>query len=217
MIDREMVSVSVKDNRLAHCSEQSKIKQVMHEYEGILKDKLTEKRYVHALAVCNCASELAGIHGLNRRQAELAGLFHDYARDLPADELLRIGRAKELVTHEIEQQCPLLLHGPVGAALIEEELGIHAPQVLEAVAMHTLAGPAMGRIAQIVYIADLTATGRDFPLVDYLRTLSQTSLEQALLECIASTISHCLEKRQLIHPQSIEAWNYYSQELKGVE
>lgn len=189
----------------------------MREYKAILKDKLTEKRYDHALAVCSCAAELAVMHGLDRRQAELAGLLHDYARDMPPDELLRIGRARKLVTHEIEQQLPLLLHGPVGAVLIEEELGIYDTQVLEAVALHTLAGPAMGRIAQVVYIADLTAAGRDFPLVDYLRTLSQTSLEQSLLECIASTIRHCLEKRQLIHPQSIEAWNYYSQELKGVE
>jgi predicted HD superfamily hydrolase involved in NAD metabolism len=211
-----MVFVSVKYRGLAHSGE-SKISLGMGEYKGLLKDKLTEKRYDHALAVCSCAAELAGIHGLDRRQAELAGLLHDYARDMPPDELLRIGRARDLVTHKIERQFPLLLHGPVGAALIKEELGIHDPQVLEAVAMHTLAGPAMGRIAQIVYIADLTAVGRDFPLVDYLRKLSQTSLDQALLECIALSIRYCLEKRQLIHPQSIEAWNYYSEELKGVE
>lgn len=210
MSDREMVFVSVKDNGLTHCSERNRFSSVVQEYEGRLKDKLTEKRYAHVLAVCSCASELAGIHGLNRRQAELAGLLHDYARDLPPDELLRIGRAKELITHEVERHCPLLLHGPVGAVLIEEELGIQEPQVLEAVALHTLAGPAMGEIAQVVYIADLTAAGRDFPFVDYLRKLSETSLDQALLECIASTIRHCLEKSQLIHPQSIEAWNYYS-------
>lgn len=182
----------------------------LREYEKILRDRLTEKRYDHVCAVRACAAELADIYGLNLEKAELAGLLHDYARDMPPDELLRIGRARNLITCKVEEQFPVLLHGPVGAVMIEEELGISEPQVLEAVALHTLAGPAMGRLAQVVYVADLIAAGRDFPEVDYLRNLAVTDLDQALLKCIASTIRNCLERGQLIHPQTIEAWNYYS-------
>lgn len=183
----------------------------MREYETILRGILTTKRYDHVQAVCTCAAELAGIYGVDRENAKLAGLLHDYAREMHPDELLRIGRARNLVTCNVEEQFPILLHGPVGAVLIEEELGINEPQVLEAVALHTLAGPAMGRLAQVIYIADLIAAGRDFPSLDHLRSLAVTNLHQALLECIASTIRYCLARRQLIHPQTTAAWNFYSQ------
>jgi len=182
----------------------------MLEYETILRDKLTGSRYDHVRAVCTCAGELADLYGIDRENAELAGLLHDYARDMHPDDLLRIGRARKLVTCNVEEQVPVLLHGPVGAVLIKEELGINDIQVLDAVALHTLAGPGMGRLAQVIYIADLIAVGRDFPAVSHLRNLARENLDKALLECIASTICYCLERRQLIHPQTIEAWNFYS-------
>jgi predicted HD superfamily hydrolase involved in NAD metabolism len=182
----------------------------MQEYESILRGNLTESRYDHVCAVSTCAGELADLHGLDRGKAELAGLLHDYARDLPADDLLRIGRARKLITCKIEEQLPVLLHGPVGAIRIEDELGINDAQVLEAVALHTLAGPAMGKLAQVIYIADLIAEGRDFSAIGYLRNTARENLNEALLECIASTIGYCLERRWIIHPQTIEAWNFYS-------
>lgn len=187
----------------------------MRKYKMILREKLTESRYGHVCAVCSCAGKLADLYDVDWEKAELAGLLHDYARDLAPGELLRIGQARKLVTCHVEEKFPVLLHGPVGAVLIQEELGIHDPQVLEAVALHTLAGPAMGRLAQVIYIADLIAEGRDFPDIDHLRNLAVKNLEQALLECIASTISYCLERRLLIHPQTIEAWNFYSYSKGG--
>jgi predicted HD superfamily hydrolase involved in NAD metabolism len=186
----------------------------MREYEIKIRERLTEKRYEHVCAVRHCAAELAKIHGLDRENAELAGLLHDYARDMDPEQLLAIGRSRNLITCKVEEQFPILLHGPVGAALVEEELGVAEVQVLEAVALHTVAGPAIGRLAQMIYIADLIAAGRDFPGVDYLRSLAVTNLRQALPACIASSIRCCLERGRLIHPQTIEAWNYYSIERK---
>ena len=101
------------------------------------------------------------------------------------------------------------MHGPLGAQLIKEDLGIDNPQVMEAVALHTLGRPAMGRLAQLIYIADLIAPGRDFPSVERLRKIARDGLDRALLECFASTIGYCLQKFKLIHPQTIDAWNYY--------
>jgi len=181
----------------------------MLEYEKAIRERLSKERMEHVLAVRDCAAELAAIHGVEQRDAALAGLLHDYARDIPAEQLLSMAQERGLVTCSIEEKVPLLLHGPVGAQLIKEELGIDDPQLLEAVALHTLGGPAMGRLAQVVYIADLIAPGRDFPFVERLREIARKDLDRALLECFASTIGYCLQKFKLIHPQTIDAWNYY--------
>ncbi|MDR9755474.1 MAG: bis(5'-nucleosyl)-tetraphosphatase (symmetrical) YqeK [Thermacetogeniaceae bacterium] len=181
----------------------------MQEYEKAIRERLSKDRMEHVLAVRDCAAELAAIHGLEQRDAELAGLLHDYARDISADQLLSMARARGLVTCSVEEKVPLLLHGPLGAQLIKEELGIDNPHLLEAVALHTLGSPAMGRLAQVIYIADLIAPGRDFPSVERLREIARNDLDRALLECFASTIGYCLQRYKLIHPRTIDAWNYY--------
>lgn len=188
----------------------SGIKVVLDDYEAAMRERLTDERYMHVCAVRSCASELAILYGVDQEEAETAGLLHDYAREIPPDELLRTGRSRNLIICEIEEKIPLLLHGSVGAELVKEELGISNPRVLEAIALHTLGGPAMGRLAQIIYIADMIAPGRDFPSVGRLRDLAREDIDQALLECIASTISYCLRRCNLIHPQTIAAWNFYA-------
>ena len=149
----------------------------MQEYEKAIRERLSKDRMEHVLAVRDCAAELAAIHGLEQRDAELAGLLHDYARDISADQLLSMARARGLVTCSVEEKVPLLLHGPLGAQLIKEELGIDNPHLLEAVALHTLGSPAMGRLAQVIYIADLIAPGRDFPSVERLREIARNDLD----------------------------------------
>ena len=166
----------------------------MQEYEKAIRERLSKDRMEHVLAVRDCAAELAAIHGVEQKDAALAGLLHDYARDIPADQLLSMARARGLVSCSIEEKVPLLLHGAVGAQLIKEELGIDNPQLLEAIALHTLGGPAMGRLAQLIYIADLIAPGRDFPSVEHLREIARNDLDRALLECFASTIGYCLQR-----------------------
>lgn len=181
----------------------------MQEYEKAIRERLTRERIEHVFAVRVCAVELAAIHGVDQRDAELAGLLHDYARDIPSDELLHIAQTRGLVTCTVEEQVPLLLHGVVGAHLIRDELGIDNPEVLEAVSLHTLGAPAMGRLSQVIYIADMIAPGRNFPVVRRLRDIARTELDRALLECFASTIGYCLQRYNLIHPQTIAAWNYF--------
>lgn len=177
--------------------------------EATVRERLTEERFAHVLAVRACAVELAELYNENRENAEVAGLLHDYARDLPAEELLHLAEEKGVNLCEIDLRVPMLLHGPVGAALVREELGVENPPVLEAIALHTLGGPGMSVLARIIYVADIIAAGRDFPGVNRLRQLARKDLDRALVECLASTIRYCLERQILIHPQTITAWNFY--------
>lgn len=51
-----------------------------------LKKDLKESRYLHTIGVTYTAASLAMAHGAELEQAELAGLLHDCAKNLPDQE-----------------------------------------------------------------------------------------------------------------------------------
>lgn len=177
-----------------------------------MRRRLSPARFAHVCAVRASARDLALKYGCVPDEAELAGLLHDYARELPDSELLRLGAARGLISNPIERRAPVLLHGPVGAYLVQEELEIFNPRVLEAITLHTLGGPDMGLLAKVIYLADLIADGRNFPDLDSLRRMVWDDLDRALLFGFACSIRYCLEKGYLLHPRTLAAWNYYLRE-----
>jgi predicted HD superfamily hydrolase involved in NAD metabolism len=177
------------------------------EYEQVVSRLLSPERFRHVLAVRQCAVEMAVRFGADPQEAALAGLLHDYARELPHRELLRIAREEGLVTDPVELQALVLLHGPVGAVRVRRELGIDNPRVLQAISLHTLGCPEMGLLDRIIYLADLVAEGRDYPGVDTMRQAVRNGLHQGLLAGFAFSVRYCLEREKLIHPRTIAAWN----------
>ncbi|MGD0153360.1 MAG: bis(5'-nucleosyl)-tetraphosphatase (symmetrical) YqeK [Thermacetogeniaceae bacterium] len=178
-------------------------------YTDAASRRMTPERYEHVLAVAASAVELAKMHGGSCQEAEAAGLLHDYARDLAADELLEIAESRGLIRYEIERQVPVLLHGPVGATLVRSELGVENLSVLRAIEVHTVAAPGMDQLAKTIYLADLIAEGRTCPIAEKLRVVVQDDLDQALRLSLAFSIRYILRRGKLIHPQTIAAWNYF--------
>jgi predicted HD superfamily hydrolase involved in NAD metabolism len=186
------------------------MKTVLEKYEAAARDRMTPERFEHARAVAASAVELAQRFGCSPVEAELAGLLHDYARDLDTGELLRIAEARGLIKYEIERQVPVLLHAPVGAALAESELGVDNPRVLRAIAAHTVGEPDMDQLSKIIYLADLIAAGRGCPIVGKLRQAVQGDLDGAMKIALAFGIRYLLKRGKVIHPQTVAAWNFYA-------
>ncbi|MCB6769106.1 HD domain-containing protein, partial [Phocaeicola vulgatus] len=46
----------------------------------LVKAQLTERRYIHTLGVAESAVRLAEKYHADRKKAELAAIFHDYAK-----------------------------------------------------------------------------------------------------------------------------------------
>jgi predicted HD superfamily hydrolase involved in NAD metabolism len=178
-------------------------------YAAAANKRMTAERYEHTLAVAESAKEIARTHGVSVQDAEVAGLLHDYARDLSAEELLRIAESDGLIAYEIERRFPVLLHGPVGSWLVRSELGVESQSVLQAIAVHTVGAPGMDKLAKIIYLADLIAAGRTCPIVRKLRLAVKGDLDQAMLLSLAFSIRHMLKRGKMIHPQTFAAWNYF--------
>ncbi|MBC7326233.1 MAG: bis(5'-nucleosyl)-tetraphosphatase (symmetrical) YqeK, partial [Moorella sp. (in: Bacteria)] len=100
------------------------------------------------------------------------------------------------------------LHGPVGALLLERDLGINDKAILQAVARHTVGAPAMTTLDQIIYLADVIEPGRQFAGLQAIRKAAATDLETALLKAFEASILYVLEKEQPLHPATVEARNY---------
>jgi len=177
-------------------------------YREILRSKLGPERFNHSLRVVDTALEMAAKYNLNLDQVHLAALLHDYAKELPGQVLLETARKAGLITSYVEEIQTDLLHGPVGAYLCRQELGIQDPEVLKAIRYHTTGKADMSMLNTVIYLADLIEPGRNFAGVEELRKISRNDIYQGMIFAYDATIKYVLERRLLIHPLTVEARNW---------
>lgn len=168
-----------------------------------LEKRIDFQRYKHSLGVEETAVQLAKCYGADPKKAALAGLLHDWAKGLENEMLLKKAIEFDIVLKDIEREAPNLLHGPVGAKMVEAELGIKDREVLEAIALHTTGEKGMSLLAKIIYLADYIEPNRKFPGVKEIRKFSFLDLDQALLLATESTLNCLLQKKALIHAKTI--------------
>ena len=164
----------------------------MDKYEGykiILKEVLSEKRYAHSLSVADTAAKLAIINDADAEKAYLAGLMHDYAKDIPEDKLLAIAQEQGIIKDEAEILAPYILHGPVGAYLLRERKIITDEEILQAIALHTTGAAEMTLLDNIIYMADYIEPGRKHGNVDNIRTITYKYSTGDALPSIEKTAS----------------------------
>ncbi|GAC1300996.1 MAG: bis(5'-nucleosyl)-tetraphosphatase (symmetrical) YqeK [Vulcanimicrobiaceae bacterium] len=168
-----------------------------------------DHRYAHTLRVARLAGRLARRHGEDAGRARLAGMLHDLARLYSAARLVSFCEARGLEIDAFEAQNPIVLHARVGAALARERFGVTDPDVLAAIACHTVAAPAMSRLATIVYLADGLEPGRTFPDRARYAELACADLEGGMAALLGATVTY-LQGRQLeVAPQTLAALATY--------
>lgn len=183
-----------------------------------IEERLSPDRFAHSLRVVDKALDLAKQSrcSLDLEKLRLAALLHDYAKDMPPEELLSIAFEHGLVTAEAEKVQPDLLHGAVGAFLCRRDLGMSAAdeEILHAIRYHTTGCEKMSLLDKIVYLADLLEPGRTFAGVDELRRICEDDLDAGLLFAFDSTIQYVLARKLLIHPLTVQARNWHLLDMK---
>ncbi len=172
-----------------------------------LKDSITKKRFIHSLNVMELAAELAAAHGIDKEKAAIAGLLHDCAKNIEADESLRLCEEFQIDIIDVERLQPKLLHGKVGAVLATKEYGVDDEEILDAIRHHTLGRENMTTMDKIVFIADYVEPGRNFEGIEELRELAFTDLDKTMVISLDNIIKHIITKEVLIHPVAILARN----------
>ena len=117
----------------------------------------------------------------------------------------RIAKENHLTDDPGVLSSDALLHSLAGACLAEQLYGMTDPEVLEAIRFHNTGYPGMSRLAMCVCLADFMEPLRDpFPLLDEVRTLSETSLEKALLLSLEGTVEHVLSRGWYLYPRTVD-------------
>ncbi|MEH7178824.1 bis(5'-nucleosyl)-tetraphosphatase (symmetrical) YqeK [Neobacillus vireti] len=172
----------------------------------IVKEQLTDHRYQHTLGVMETAIALAKLYGADEKKAELAAIFHDYAKFRNKDEMRQI-ILSEKFPEDLLHYHSELWHAPVGAYLVEKEAGVKDKEVLNAIRFHTSGRPGMTLLEKVIYLADYIEPGRHFPGVEDVRALAKQDLDNALIQAVKNTILFLMKKNQSVYPDSFQTYN----------
>lgn len=172
----------------------------------IVKKQITDHRYEHTVGVMETAIRLAKKFGADEKKAEIAAIFHDYAKFRGKDEMKSIiieqHMDKQLLDYNSE-----LWHAPVGAHLVKEEVGITDEGILDAIRYHTSGRPNMTLLEKVVYLADYIEPGRHFPGVEEVRETAKVDLDEAFIQSVKNTILFLMKKNQRVFPLTFHTYN----------
>ncbi len=183
-----------------------------------LKTMQSEKRYRHTLGVAEEAERLAAFLGADCRKARLAGLLHDCAKNL--DEKCDTDFASLAKKYRVEldpfaQKEKALVHAFLGAEVARIDYGIDDAEILDAIYYHTTGRENMSVLEKIIYLADITETGRNLQTAAVARDMAQTDFDGALIYAIGSSIKHVIDKGGILHPYSVYAINYLTEQRRS--
>lgn len=177
-------------------------------YDNLIKERLSEKRYIHSVNVSSAAVELCRRYGGDEEKARLAGILHDITKEMPLSQQYEYIEKYGESLSVLERNNFAVIHQKSGAAYCALELGITDSEVLSAIRYHTTGRRDMALLEKIIYTADLISAERDYPDVAVMRGLAANNLDDAMLYAIKYTVNNLISKTQLLHPDTVECYNY---------
>lgn len=173
---------------------------------AIVEKQLKKPRYEHTIRVMDTSIRLAKQYGADEKKAELASIFHDYAKYRPLEEMKRWIESERLPKDLLDYHHELW-HGPVGALMVKREVGISDPEILHAITVHTTGCVGMSVLDKVVFLADYIEPGRAFPGVDDVRKVSENNLDKACWMASRNTINMLVSLNRKVYPDTFHAYN----------
>ena len=163
-----------------------------------LQNKLTKKRFEHSL-------------GVEYVRALTAGLLHDCAKCLSAEDKLAKCKKHELPISKVEFENPELLHAKLGAFYAREKYGVEDDDILSAIEFHTTGRPAMSLLEKIVFVADyIEPNRRALPEIEQIRREAFTDIDVSVVHILRNTLSYLSnENCGSTDEMSVMTYNYY--------
>lgn len=183
------------------------------EAKAIIKQKLTNQRYEHTLRVVEEAVKLAQLYQVSTEKAGLAAMLHDYAKNMPAKDLKRMIVNNPVLPKDLLDYHQELWHGPVGATLIKQELGINDKEISSAIRHHTTGKANMSALDLIIFVADYIEPGRNFPGLTEVQEMAYQNLIHAAWMASRNNIQFLMSKKARIYPDTFHAYNDLTKKL----
>ena len=179
-------------------------------------ESLPDGLQAHIYRVRDVAQELAARHGIDPDRAELGALAHDVCRAVPGDDLLKMSAELSVPVADVDRDFPILLHGPVGAALLRKEDGLTDQSLYDAVRWHSTAHASLDDLGKLIFLADKLDPQKAcvYSYQARLHEMALESLDLALLEFLTREMAARIEKGETVHPASVDARNSLVLKLK---
>ena len=133
---------------------------MFHKIRKYIEINLSRPRLEHSLSTALICVELCSRFGIDEAKGRIVGIAHDISREIPVDDkLIDLIDDKYKISSE-EKLSPVLLHGRIGAAFLRKQFNLDDDDILQAVRWHTTGHPDMGKLGQILFIADYLEPGR---------------------------------------------------------
>ncbi len=177
---------------------------------GKMHDRLSDGRFAHCIRVEAESRRLAEQYGVDVDTAGLAGLLHDYAKEITPetyrDVIVREGYGADLLPYGRG-----VWHGMVGTWFLQQDLGISDPAVIRAINRHTTGHPDMTALDMITFVADFIEPARALPGEIAAREAAKYSLEEATMLELQNTLTYLIGKGLLIHPLTFATYNAFTE------
>ncbi|HCL57554.1 MAG TPA: hypothetical protein DHW82_11175 [Spirochaetia bacterium] len=173
-----------------------------------LNSRLTPKRYKHSLHVAEKAVDLALSHNLDIEITEQAALLHDIAKDLSLDESKKKAEEYKIVLSEEELFNTGLIHSKIGKEILEKELKITHPEILNTVLHHTTGYPGMSDIELAVYVADYLDPNKKLKNYELIAKISRKNLYQASILVSVAKLDYVIHSLKTVNINSILFYNW---------
>ncbi|MBQ4562107.1 MAG: HD domain-containing protein [Clostridia bacterium] len=186
-----------------------------------LKNNLSEKRYIHTLAVSEECSYFADIFDLGEKERSLlqrAALFHDITKEKTPDEHIALCRVYNIEFDKAYISTPALFHSLTGGEFAHRLFPSECTdEVVELIKTHTTGGENMTLLQKILFIADSTEATRKHESCIELRNYFHSNaaaedpkilLDRTIVKSIDSTMGHLICSRKPIAAETVKARNY---------
>lgn len=167
-----------------------------------IKEKLSEHRYRHSIGVMKMAEKLTEFYNLDTKKARLIGLVHDIAKEMSMEEIKEYTKKYNIELSELEIQNKELIHSKIGADISKRQYGFD-DEMAKAILYHTTGNPNMDMMAKVIFMADKVEENRVYSDIEERRKLCFENIDKAIIETINYTTKHCIERGEVIHPDSI--------------
>ena len=81
--------------------------------------------------------------------------------------------------------------------------------MVSAVRNHTTGKPGMDMLSKVLFISDATGKDRTYDEAKKLYEIALEDIDQAIFECLNSTIKEIIDKGLPLHTDTVKTRNYY--------
>lgn len=175
-----------------------------------IRQELSPERYEHTLGVAYTAACMGTIWGQDPLECELAGLLHDCAKNMSAEELIKGCGEAGIPLSEDELLSPQTIHAIYGAWMTEFKYGITDQNIINAVRYHTTGRSSMSLLEKIIFIADFIEPLRSkASCLKEARSLAYRDIDRCMYLILMDTFEYLDGAGKHIEKNTIEAYSYF--------